>query len=930
MNKTHHIHILAGTILCALAAAILPGCNDEFEQQTAPDFDTMIREGKYLRARNAETALASADPESTTWFPIGTPYRLLVYVKPDPGTSGTEAAQSEPATHARFNRVTQEAEANGFRYIDIEGNADILFGFTPLGDETGGVDGRVSLDFYGFTYGAEADRAANYIEIDGLSGETRPDDGTLETLKRTERVTDGKLADLRHGKLLNRTVATVNGKAAFSQQSAVPFSHCFSRLEFSYVQQPEADGVTPYYKNLYIDDVQVTGTYNEGSVYLQTGKVELPETDSEGNVNRVSRTLSMTTRASVPVRQTELGEMLIFPSDGQSLTTGGDGYEVGLDITLKSPEEKVINNFLVRSGSADKAVKKDDGYWYGVVRKSSMIHSRTNGTLYFASNTRYILVISLQENTVRVITVIPQVEDWINGEWTGEQPWQRQHLGQPQMFDNIIWSDRNLGADDFDPTYDYEGTVGYFYQAGRNIPYFPFDATKYANVDRDGADTALPVPTPWDKRTGSLAGESSYKYSVYRLYPMVDPEILKMKRQRSGKWESVGSGHSDMWTIWPSESDFNPQMKIPESQAEAGYFDFVYHEYWPEYRGDMGWYGEPQKQPVSGSWQVPTSADYMSIFPTTPLAGNITFRRGGDGGDPMHWDGHGTMNERFKTLRVTVPYYKDGMAEPTGKSDKYMEAWYLLHDKRDIGTTHEDENAYCSYQTEETKKDENGNPMLDENGNEIKEWVYFTPWRMAECGHEPDGDPEDGFASVYVISRDPDTESLDKLPLDIADMKDPENRPKFTIKEWGRIYGIKRIYTNQAYRMRWRVMVLENPLSAPETPADLHPGMYVEICRYRCNQNDGIDETNYMTYDWEHPAAKLYFPICGLGDFTGSYINFGTECMYATSDPIVDGKTGAVQIKITGDDDHNEYIAVVKKLIKRTFGMQIRPVGWSK
>lgn len=483
MNMTHR-HIMAGAILCALAAAVLQGCSDDFDKQTVPDFETMIREGKYLRARNADISLASDNSGNTAWFPIGTPYRLLVYAKPDPGTYGAEEAQ-EPATHARFNRVTQEAEANGFRYIDIEGNADILFGFTPLEGETGGVDERVSLDFYGFTYGEKAENVEDYIEIDGLEGETRPEDGTLATLKRTERVTDGKLADLRHGILLNRSVSTVNGKAAFSQQSAVPFSHSFSRLEFQYVQQPDDDGVTPRYKDLYIDDVKVTGTYNEGSVYLQTGKVELPEKDSYGNANLVSRPLEMTTRASVPVNQTDLGNMLIFPSDGNSLTSGGDGYVVGLDITLKSPEEKVINNFLARSGSAEKAEQKEDGYWYGVIRRPSVMNSETNETLYFSSNTRYVLVISLQENTVRIITVIPQVEDWIHGEGTDERPWQTQYLGQPQMFDNIIWSDRNLGADHYNPSADFEGTVGYFYQAGRNIPYFPFNTTLYANEARD-------------------------------------------------------------------------------------------------------------------------------------------------------------------------------------------------------------------------------------------------------------------------------------------------------------------------------------------------------------------------------------------------------------------------------------------------------------
>jgi len=884
MNNTHR-HIIKVLIPLLFAGLFFQGCREEDFGEKIPDRESMIRQGKYLSARSDEATTGLEDSDKSAWFPVGTPYRLLAFSKPDKGVDDPDATML--ASKPRFNKVAWEGDTGGLRYINVAANPDLWFGFSPVGDEESGPEGRVSLDFYGFTYGKEADHTTDYIEIDGLEGEKLPSYGSLRTLKRTETVTDGKLRDLLRGKLLNRSISTVSGPTSTSQ-SVIPFRHCFSQLQFLMVQQPAEDGVTPAFPDIYIDRVDVTGTYMEGSVYLWNGKVMLPDTDAKGNPNKGSRTLALTNREAVPIVQTAIGEMLVFPSDGNAIAEGSDanigeaGYLVGLDITLKCPDKKVIDNFLAKSGSTETAVQGEDNYWYAVIRKTELINSYSNKTLYFSPNNSYTLVISLQDDAVRIITVIPQVEEWLPGEGTEEYPWQEQPLGQPQMFDNIVWSDRNLGSDHFDPLVDYERTVGYFYQAGRNIPYFPFDTREYAHT---GSPKGTPVPTSADKRKGSIAGETTYQKTVYRLYPMVDDvRLLKMYRQDNCPVSNGSKDSSWLWSIAKSDPDsVAPQMYIPETKPTNAYFDFM--------RGqindglskeqDMEWNKGQKNQPVAGSWVVPSSRDFMSIFPTTPFAGNITFRRCSGGSNVMDWFGNGTMAEEYKTLRVTVPYYKVDMAEPSGKTTKYLEAWHTLKDNNDPGTTQEG-----AYQN--------------------KPNTY---------GAEPDGDPEDGYASVYVISRA--AGDVETLP-DVYN-PDPTNK-RYKITNWGTIYAIKRIYTNQAYRMRWRVLV--DPVVHGDSPA-----LYIEICRYRCNIDDTLDETNYKLYDWEHPAARLYFPICGLGDWTGAYINFGTECQYATSDPIVDGKTSAVQIKITGDDDYNEYISVVKGVINRNFGMQIRPVG---
>lgn len=880
MNNTHR-YIIQGLIPLLLVGMLFQGCREEDFGEKIPDRETMIRQGKYLSARNGEASTGLEDPEDPEWFPVETPYRLLAFSKPDKGVADPDAGLL--AAKPRFNKVAWEGDTAGLRFINIAANPDLWFGFNPIGDEESGPEGRVSLDFYGFTYGQKADHTTDYIEIDGLEGETLPAYGSLKTLKRTEAVTDGKLRDLLRGSLHNRSVETVS-EALSTSQSVIPFRHCFSQLQFMMVQQPAEDGVSPEFPDVYIDRVDVTGTYMEGSVYLWNGKVVLHATDSKGNPNKGSRTLNLTNRSAVPLQQTSIGEMLVFPSDGDAIAEGSDssigeeGYIVGLDVTLKSSDKDMIDRFLANSGSTETAVKGEDNYWYGVIKNPELFNGYTNKTLYFRQNTSYTLVISLQDDAVRIITVIPQVEEWLPGEGTEADPWQEQPLGQPQMFDNIVWSDRNLGADDYEPKVDYRLTVGYFYQAGRNIPYFPFNTWEYASDSNPDA----PVPTPADKRKGTIAGETTWSNTVYRLYPIVDDARLLIMQHKKDGSAITGSNHGSK--LWVMRDGGNPQMFIPETKPTDAYFDFRPGDINQGLNDDqdMEWHLGQQNQPVAGSWVVPSSREFMSIFPTTPFAGNITFRKCSGGSDVMHWNGQGTMNSEYKTLRVTVPYYKKDMAEPTGKTKKYLEAWHTLHDNGDLGTTQE--GAYAN-----------------------------TP---NTYGAEPDGDPEDGYASVYVISR------AEGDVVTLPDVFNPNpNKKRYTITQWGTIYGIKRIYTNQAYRIRWRVLVTKKVYGAS-------PALYIEICRYRCDPDDTLDETDFkQRYDWDHPAARLFFPISGLGDHTGAYINFGTECQYATRDPIKDGKTSAVQIKITGDDDYNEYISVIKGVINRNFGMQIRPVG---
>lgn len=874
MNMKSNIRY--GALLLLAAGGFFQACQQDVLDDAIYDKDTLIAQGRYLTARSVD-AFALQNPSTEPQpFEVGTPYRLLAFTK---RYEASNPMDETAATHPRFNKVAWEGETSGaLRFINVDSEPDKWFGFSAINGETGGTDNLVSLDFYGFTYGEAEEHNDNYITLEGWNGaETQ-----LENLKHSESVAGGRLRDLMRGVLFNQNISTAGVASTDADgyqkpndhtQSVLPFRHCFSKLTFQVSQQgneeeTDAEGnPLPSFENLVVEDIVITGTYRNGVVSLADGKVNVSE--------KMNRQLMFDEDfdGKVPLNNTYAGEIVVFPSDGASLGNMPDGYAVGLSITVKSTERNDIANMLTNTGGSADSIEEvtdaDGVTWFrGTIVKTEIIDYYTEVTnpdrvLYFKQNTSYMLIITFQKDAVRIITVIPQVEEWLPGEGTADNPWQEQALGQPQMFDNIVWSDRNIGADHFDPTgSDYEKCVGYFYQAGRNIPYYPFKYSKYKNA----------WPTAADKHAQDLAnGNSAYNQTEYRFFPMVDHRILNMYA-------------SNDWTMSKS---YTPQMSIPE-QKPSNYFNFVKDgnnnnptNGLSDSR-NMYWDKGQSNQPVSGAWVIPSSQDFLTIFPSTPHAGNITFRVGGDNSNPMNWNLN-AMSTSQRVLRVTVPYYVKDMSGPAknNASAKYTDAWNTLDSNNDPGCTG---TGYSS------------GPGSGSNPN-----------------YEPDGDPEDGFASVYIISREGD----DEVVPDILKKTDLAGQ-NWVIKSWGTIYAIKRIYTSEAYRMRWRV------LNASKTAKN--PCFYVEICRYRCKPDAELTVSNYKSYDWDHPAATIYFPICGLGDWSGQYINFGTECQYATSDKIENGRTSSVQIKVSGNDGYNAYIAVVKKQVNRNFGIQIRPI----
>lgn len=847
-------------LLCAaLMVAGTAACSDDWLSGADTSHDSS-EEGQVAAVKlegNGEVVSRSA-------FQAGTAYRLVMFTK---GFEATDTSQpvliGDPVL--RYNGLATETALSTFQYLVVNDDRHInndWFSFRslePIDDATKTETGRRSISFYGFTYGEK-----NAPELD------------TDAYTRTEEVDgNGELKDLMWGILVDQNDAT----AEFPCE--IPFRHAFSQLEFK-VSQLESETVAGQgmYK-LGIERIAVTGTYKSGTVDLFTGKTTLNGAKSDRPLSNMATNYNVGEYISVDTPDS-LGAMIVFPSAEESLSDGVDKYTIGLKITLKGTLNEVEK--LVGTGNATKSSSGD--YYTGeyiVKQVYSSVYgwedditnddgSITASPLYLQAGSKYTLHIVLMKDEVRVVTVVPSKVEWLPGETEKDenkvdQPFSTEVVGQPIFFDNTMWMDRNLGANEADPGGDYNQTIGYYYQNNRNIPYWPYRTDYYGFGDKKR-------PTPearFDSANDLSKIFSSWDSPRYRVYPVIDTDAMDADEYR--------------YSWYVTNLNITYLTTLQKSTEYTGTYIFFAGN------GNTPWTGNKwggadsgvdyrKNQPAPPGYALPTQEQFQSIFPTTVFAGNITFLQ-------LRYDGNDwygcvnnnnnmplPINSDITKLRICVPFYKDGWN--TTRSAEYYPKWEKLNDP----------GQYPLY------------PSYYYNSQ-------HTPYSYID--REPDGDPSPGYCSVYIISR----EGNDKGSITSLSSN-------YTTKEWGTIYGIKKVGTTEAYRMRWKVR------NADEKNEE--PRLYVEVCMYSCTKDDNLTVDNFRNYDWEHPVSQMFFPLCGEveGRNGGSgpaagFSSYGSAVLYATD------SDAALHIKITGSNPQNQYMSVVSNEIQ-TNAKQIRLV----
>ncbi|EJX07028.1 lipoprotein [gut metagenome] len=786
------------------------------------------------------------------FFPVGTLYRIWAY--------GDENGGEERIY--RFDACGKDTELG-------EDNQLIVMNM-PEGEELAFKNSSTDvIDFYGLT---DPEVEGNVTSDEYLK--TPSTDNPVYTLKYRE---ENLIPDLRYAsKTENRPTTT-------SYIIPLEFKHILSKVEFEVVQQAdETKEEEGKFKNIFLKSIKVLDRPSSGEFDIKKGQFT-----SYDKKTCKDFTLSPENGGlAIGITPQKVNSILLFP------TAEADKEPMQVEITLQGTAN-AFNDFAgqdgykVEDGGATMTVTCPVYDSYQVGEGGSSVPLR------FLPNYRYVLQFMIMGNDVRIVTVVPRVYEWLDGETdqTDENGgYEEQDLGQPVTFGGVMWSDRNLGANSAHPLNsldDWRKSIGYFYQFNRNIPYFP---NTYENKK---INLNTPLSTAF-KEDASL-GEPDFKgYRI--LYPVVNFEAWDFSYFRPG-WKPMeaeqaiapksGMPHNcfvytiggkakptkdDEWPIGDNIIRFGINTSNNGSQGKYS-TDIIFpreKNLWIKKDGSKG------EQPCPQGWSVPTEEQFKSIMPTSGYSGNIAFRNYVDIKDEEDGGWDAGIEEGKKSLYKEHDFPK--MFAIGGNGLNYNEK---------IGA---------------------GNPMKDKTG---KEWAYLGSFPC--LFREEMNDPQDGAKSQYVLSMyEDDWTRVQDESGNLNDTKGGKN--KDYVYNWGVIYAIKNQGTPNAYRVKWEVKVggtpkiIEDLSEAKKFCDDPQTTMYdnktakrynnlycyLVISRYPATVDDDLspDESGsceWVAKDkawWSNPSEVLYLPIGGVAGYfrSGRLYNIGTEVRYALVD----------------------------------------------
>lgn len=521
MNRYTRLPLLAFGLLLAA------GCSDLFHEEGLDGMRPDDRVGDLVATRAVE------EGTDTMLFPTGSLYRLFAFTQ-----TYDEAAPDtyEPATMLRFDQLASEQETGeaNHKYIKVA-NVNTDFSFNPSNDREKADDpsAKRTIDFYGFTYDGEnhypaKDTKENFVPLQRTAGASADGDAPASYYYETPDLSkqDGNgfpkdsLRDLMWGRLLNQNVKTA------LPHCHIPFQHVFSQLTFEVMQQehPEKKGKGLY--DISIADITLTNIYSKGQVNLKTGRLTVTGAPC---TTRIHPDVPELLTEPIPVTSSRFSTSLVFPTHGDSydlasgVTAPGGNETYALQAQVKLRGDKyVLNRFAMKAyGNIDKVVPVPNNEDTATLVLPPFELPRTvqsadepgETKLYLRAGYSYTVRISFLEYGVFIVTQIPQKVRWIHGEGKengvgdgsdGVFDYQLLATGNPIYFGGSIWMDRNLGAEEWDasdPETDPDRLQGYYYQPGRNVPYWPFYQYGY-NSSTPPAHVAGPLESAVGEQRG--------------------------------------------------------------------------------------------------------------------------------------------------------------------------------------------------------------------------------------------------------------------------------------------------------------------------------------------------------------------------------------------------------------------------------------------
>lgn len=561
----------------------------------------------------------------------------------------------------------------------------------------------------------------------------------------------------------------------------------------------------------------------------------------------------------------------------------------------------------------------------------------------FAPNHQYDIVLTFTTESV-VVAIMPLYYDYIGK----ELPLDDYELGEPIDFGGVLWAAENLGATSADPTASaeaWERARGFYYQYGRNIPYYargsvwdPYPEvvatnewdndiphTLY-NLSPDGREDNVYIPSSSDER-GEYGTKHGHGARAYPYIPALwEKEIEDEDGDKNAGYvnflakyrfysEKITNGQSEPSKNFsdPYIADYiisDPNTYPPNSVAYSAYYpgNWQYARYWnrdeemPQ-NWDLSTSMSNESDPCPKGWRLPTRAEFLSIFPYDHRCGDITFSPGwmdnkGNNGDARAFGKYEDVENPFDDHQKNG-YFADPVAANATDGDyKGLESIYV--------GIYKDGEGYNDLMEEHRKYDE-----VEED-----EFVVDIPqegWGSIYC--IKCAGTEEAYAirwQIKIVGYDPMTDTFTE-----ANVNPPHQHTYSKGNFRGRgVVVISKYELGQDRRhayLHHRELTDGEKAAYNHLPEEKRPDRKCIVFsnegkNLTWNQYDA-EESEEIKIDWNHPDGVMYLPIPGYIIMTSSgmqaLLYSGREAIYWAADNGSNNDNGhfgsAVRIKFSGD-----------------------------
>lgn len=368
------------------------------------------------------------------------------------------------------------------------------------------------------------------------------------------------------------------------------FGHTLSKLNLYVMKHSDYAS-----SNVVLNDITLTD-YPSGTLNMQTGKYNLNNNDQRSQKCTVYAGGEQVVTITDAVVQKDGAKVtpMIFPTRKENLEVNDrKNHSLWLTVGVTIGGKKTTKEIEITSTLAEGAG-----------------NSTKEVPFNFESNHEYDMVITITKSSL-VVTIVPRVYDWISEEELKADD----EVNGSMTIGGITWMDRNLGATSGNPLAGdqaWENSRGYYYQFGRNIPY-------YVKPEKDSNGIIAPPSH------GSLHEKESMPYP---FIPGKENEEPKQTNKYADANKAV------------NPSDIGKNFNFLYRYKSGGNF---IGENWSD-NNNENW-KEPKNQPCPKGWRLPTVNEFRLIIPANAKAGDITFNE--------HINSVNTFNEETSNDPIT-------------------------------------------------------------------------------------------------------------------------------------------------------------------------------------------------------------------------------------------------------------------------------------